>query len=82
MEMNDRHAIVERLFVRAAQRLGGAGMLARRVRIPLSQLRHYLVGEAMPPEQVLLATVNVILDELPAIRREFPAEVWRSLSLP
>jgi hypothetical protein len=36
----------------------------------------------MPPEALLLRVVDVILDELPAIRTEFSPEVWQSLSLP
>ena len=63
-------------------KVGSASALAQQIRIPYSELRGYLDGEAMPPEDILLRAVDVILDELPAIRSEFSPEVWRSLSLP
>lgn len=63
-------------------KIGSTAMLAQHLRIPYSEMRAYLDGEAMPPEDVLLRTVDTILEELPAIRGEFPPEVWHSLRLP
>lgn len=63
-------------------KIGGAGMLASQLKIPFTELREYLHGEAMPPEEVLLRAVDIILEELPSIRAEFSPEVWKSLSLP
>lgn len=80
--MSERHAVIKRLFLRAAQRLGSAAALARHLGIPYSEVQEYIQGESMPPEAVLLATVQIILDEISRIRAEFPAEVWRSFPLP
>jgi len=80
--MTERHAVIKRLFLRAAMRVGSAGALAQQLQITYSELRLYLEGEAAPPEEVLLKAVSVILDELPAIRTEFSRETWDSLRLP
>ena len=66
----------------AAEKLGSTSALAREVGIPFSELRTYLLGEAMPPEETLLEVVAIIIDSIPAIRSEFAPEAWRSLPLP
>ena len=55
-------AIVRRIFVAAAQRSGGASALARQLRIHYSELQMYMRGEAMPPEEILLGTVELAMD--------------------
>ena len=55
---------------------------ALRLRIPYSEVRTYLDGHAMPPEAVLTQAVELILDDLPAIRSGFSESAWRSLPLP
>jgi hypothetical protein len=80
--VGERQAIVRRIFMCAAQRLGSTSAVARDVGIGFGELRTYISGEAMPPEQVLLKVVEIIIDQIPAIRTEFPPEDWRSLRLP
>jgi len=55
-------AIVQRLFALAAQYVGSASALARRLGLRYSELRTYLGGEAMPPEEVLLRTVELVIE--------------------
>ncbi|HEY3044123.1 MAG TPA: hypothetical protein VGJ39_08855 [Vicinamibacterales bacterium] len=55
-------AIVQRLFALAAQCVGGASALARQLGLPYSELGTYLTGEAMPPEEVLLRTVALVIE--------------------
>lgn len=73
------HAIVQRLFVAAAHRLGGAKALAGYLDVSDSTLRTFLTGEAIPPLPVLLRAVDVVVDDFHAIRREFSEEAWRAL---
>jgi len=80
--VDDQHKLILRLFSRAAARVGSVAHLALRLHISQADAGMYLQGKAIPPEEVLLGAVDIILDELPNIRREFPPEVWRSLSLP
>lgn len=80
--MTERQSVIRRLFTRAAERLGSAAYLARKLGITYVELRDYLQGEAMPPEQVLLDAVQIIIDELPAIRTQVSPELWESLRLP
>jgi hypothetical protein len=80
--MGERQAIVKRIFMCAAQRLGSTSAVAREVGITFSELRTYISGDAMPPEEVLLKVVNIIIDQIPVIRPEFSGEDWRSLRLP
>jgi hypothetical protein len=55
-------AIVQRLFALAAQYAGSASALARRLGLRYSELRTYLAGEVMPPEEVLLRTVELVIE--------------------
>ena len=63
-------------------RVGSTAALAKYLAIPYSEVRTYASGDAMPPEDVLLRTVELLLDELPAIRSGFSQAAWRSLRLP
>jgi len=80
--MDDQHRIVLRLFSRAAARIGSAAHLAMNLGIPYAELTRYLQGNALPPEEVLLKAVAIVVDELPAIRAGFAPEAWASLRLP
>jgi transcriptional regulator with XRE-family HTH domain len=80
--LGERHAIIRRLFTRAAEREGSLAHLAQKLGIPFSELREYLRGETLPSEKVLLSAVQIILDELPAIRSQFSRSAWQALSLP
>ncbi len=82
VDQDERTAVIRRLFIRAAQKLGSANALCEVCGIAYPDCHSYLSGEAVPSEEVLPRAVDVVLDELPAIRSEFPQEVWRSLSLP
>jgi len=82
VSLGEQHAIVQRIFLRAAERIGGASALCQQIKVPYSELRTYLQGDAMPPEDILLRAVDVIIDELPAIRSGFSQRAWQSLALP
>ena len=77
--MDDSHKVILRLFNRAAARIGNARLLALHLRLSDEQLAAYLMGKALPPDEVLLRAVDLILDELPGIRADVSPEVWRSL---
>jgi hypothetical protein len=80
--MSEQHRIIQRLFIRAAEKHGSTAFLALHLAIPYSELRLYIQGEAMPLEVILLKVVDLILEELPAIRSEFSPDLWASLALP
>lgn len=74
--------MVQRIFVRAAERMGSAAELGRHLGLSYAELRPYLYGQAMPPEQVLLRAVDVVIDELNIFKAACSPSTWRSLSLP
>lgn len=74
--------VVQRVFVRAAERLGSAAELGRHLGLSYAELRPYLYGQAIPPEQVLLRTLDLIVDDLKALKNVCPEGAWRSLGLP
>jgi hypothetical protein len=78
----EEKAIVGRLFLRAAERIGSASALARLLGLTYTAIRPYLAGEAVPSEDLLLRTVAVVVDELPALKQGFSDDAWSSLSLP
>ena len=80
--MEESKAIVQRLFTLAAQRSGSASALGRTLGLSYAELQPYLAGEAIPPEHVLLRTVELVIDELKTIRGTFSEQAWRSLALP
>jgi hypothetical protein len=80
--MAESAAIVQRIFVRAAERLGSAAALAHHLGLAYQELRHYLYGQAVPPEQVLLRTVDLVIEDLKALRSTCSESAWRALSLP
>jgi hypothetical protein len=80
--MTEENAIVQRLFVLAAQRVGSASALGRHLGLTYSELSPYLTGEAIPPEEVLLRTVQQVTEDLKMVKGAFSEQAWRFLSLP
>lgn len=72
-------AIVQRLFTRAAMRIGSATALARQLGISYADVRLYMYGEAMPPEQMLLQVTEVILQDLDDIKAHSDRDAWQRL---
>ena len=81
MEEEER-AIIQRILRRAEMKVGSAARCAETLGISLTELRSYREGEAKPADAVLLRAVDLILDEIPAIRVTFSARAWNALSLP
>jgi hypothetical protein len=76
------NAFVQRLFVLAAQRVGSALALGQHLGLTYSELRPYLTGEAMPPEEVFLRTVDLVIEDLKVVKSGFSEQAGRSLSFP
>jgi len=72
-------AIVQRLFTRAAMKIGSATALARELGIQYAEVRLYMYGEAMPSEELLLRATQVILQDLDGIKAVSDAEAWQRL---
>lgn len=72
-------AIVQRLFALAAQRLGGGSALVQHLGVTYSELRTYLSGEAMPPQEVFLRTVELVGEDLKMVKSEFSEQALRLL---
>lgn len=77
--MDEQLAILRRIFVRAGERLGSPEALAAHLGVTDKELRAILVGAARPSEGVILRAVELIIDELPAIRADFSDKAWRTL---
>jgi hypothetical protein len=78
IENQESKAIVQHIFVLAVRRIGGASALGRHLGVLYSELRTYLAGEAMPPTEVLLKTVELVIEDLKGVESQFPEEAWRS----
>ena len=74
--------IIQQILTSAMLRLGSVARLAEHLKISYADLAKYRAGDDTPPDEVLLRAVDVILDELPAIRRTCSAKTWQALSLP
>ena len=74
--------MVQRIFVRAAERVGSAAELGRRLGLSYAELRPYLYGQAMPPGHVLLRAADLIMDDLKTLKPMCSESTWRALSLP
>lgn len=59
------NSVYSRTLQRAALLSGGAKMLARRLRVPLSDLQKWIAGQGQPPTQVFLSAVDLVLDTTP-----------------
>jgi hypothetical protein len=69
---------IQRLFALAAQRVGGGPPLVQHLRITYSELRTYLAGEAMPPEEVLLRAVDLLIEDSKAMTNGLSEQAIRS----
>lgn len=81
-DVDDQHRIILRLFSRAAAKVGSVAHLGMTLGIPYAETSAYMQGKAIPPDEVLLRLVTMILDDLPDIRREASPAAWESLRLP
>ena len=77
-QLEESTAIVERLFALAAQCVGSASALARRLGLRYSELRTYLAGEAMPPEEVLLRALELVIEHRKAVQSGLSEQASRS----
>ena len=75
-------AMVQRIFVRAAERMGSAKALAGHLGLSYAELRRYLYAQAVPPEHILLRTVDLVIDDLKVLKSMCSETTWRALSLP
>jgi hypothetical protein len=73
-------AVIGRLFRAAAHRAGGTAALGEHLDLDAVQLRPYLAGEAIPSAEILLRTVELVLDQLDTIARAGSAAGWHSLT--
>jgi hypothetical protein len=64
---------VTRALGRAAFAAGGVVRLARLLRVEEASLRRWMRGDEPPPEAVLLASVELVLEEIEKRRRGWPS---------
>ena len=79
---DEEHAIIRRIYAAAAAKIGSVAHLAEHLGLGYADVLAYVEGKALPPDEILLRTVDLLLEELPAIRGEFSPDAWRALSLP
>jgi hypothetical protein len=60
--------IVQRLLALAAQCVGSPSALARHLGLPYSELATYLTSEVMPPEEVLLRALQLVIEHRKAVQ--------------
>jgi hypothetical protein len=82
-ESAEGRAIVRRLFASAAKRAGGAAALGEQLGVSDSELRPYLTGDFLPPNDVILRTLDWVIENawsgLPQ-RRAGSSQKLRTLS--
>lgn len=61
-----RSSVYTRTLHRACQNVGSVEALARRLDVPLVELRNWMEGVDAPPENVFLAAVDIALSAPPA----------------
>lgn len=64
----DSSVTARRVLARAAVLVGGVGFLAERLELTQRQLADHLTGAAPIPDEVFLAAIDVVLQELPDSR--------------
>jgi hypothetical protein len=67
-QVDESTAIVQRLFAVAVQCAGGAAALVQHLGLTYSELRTYLSGTAMPPEEVLLRALELVIEHRKATK--------------
>ena len=55
-------------LARAADLLGGAAALSRRLQVPIDDLRRWLHGPSRPPRGIFLRVVDLVTEERPEPR--------------
>ena len=60
-QVEESTAIAQRLLALAVRCAGSASALVPHLGLTYSELRTYLAGEAMPPEEVLLRALELII---------------------
>jgi hypothetical protein len=56
-------SVYSRALLRAAELLGGRDKLGRALRVPKSEIDHWIAGDGKPPREMFLRVVDLILDE-------------------
>jgi len=77
-QVEESTAIVQRLFALAAQCVGSASALVQHLGLTYSELGTYLAGAAMPPEEVLLRALELVIEHRKAVQRGLSAQASRS----
>jgi hypothetical protein len=77
--LEDPKAVVGRLFLLAAERAGSRAGLCGHLEITDAELQRYLDREAIPPAEVTLRAVDLIIDE--RALKGVSERIWRSLLL-
>lgn len=80
--MEESLAIIQRIFTCAAMKIGSAAHLADYLGIGHGDIGLYLRGQTMPTDLVLLKVVDLLIEEMPAIRSEFSEAAWKALGRP
>lgn len=80
--MEERHAIVRKIFGQAAARIGSRARLAGELDVSYDDIGRYMAGEAIPPPEVLARVATLLGEDLPRIRAAFSSDTWRALKLP
>jgi hypothetical protein len=80
--MEERNAIVRRLFTQAATSIGSRARLAAELGIAYDEVGRYMAGEAIPPDGLASRVAALLGDDLPRIRAGFSSGAWRALKLP
>jgi hypothetical protein len=79
MNQHNPDAIIQRLFLHAERRVGGAAKLGEHLGLRPAELAPYLAGIDTPPAGVLLRAVSLVLDDLDSVMRGHSAPAWHSL---
>ena len=56
-------ALAQRLFTKAAQKIGSPELLAKRLGVSTSTLQRWMKGEDVPPAEMFHKALDVILDD-------------------
>jgi hypothetical protein len=77
--LEDPKAVVGRLLLLAAERAGSKAALCRHLGLADAELERYLDRELIPPAEVTLRAVDLIIDE--RALKGVSERIWRSLLL-
>ena len=59
------HALSQRVLMKAAERLGGIGELARHLGVGEATISEWIAGKSIPPTDVILKVVDPLIAGLP-----------------